>query len=550
VAPDRSALDRRLRRPSFIFPVVVLLVAASSASPLAAQAGSTPFGIGMSADEARFGAPLLGTRTVEDTSWPEVMPAPGVFLWGETDDVIRQIGDAGVETMFKVKSCAKNVDGSQFWGTPPAIGKAPPGVCVSMKANNMSEWADFIYQLVNRYKTPTAAGYTVRYFAINNEANAPNQWPGSPGRKRCVIDEPTGVEDCPVFGDYMKMLRRARAAAHRANPDVVILDSGLGSRTWGTAIARDIYQTKGKTDAALNEAVTFYNDYYKLRYSSPAAAGTFFINPFPAGTLRQRWETLIYAPYDPEKDPLLTFTQGDRFYYFAKHIFDDPTAYDALQLHFYDNWNLTDDVVDWIHKQMDERWGPGHRKPILCWECGSHWPLVDADGDGLANYFNYDVDDHASWLAKRFILGLSRGMAQLIHLPLTWGRESAADEQFRSPPLVCARGSKTEPQLCNGVVDLNRLTPIGKAFRQIAGTLLNYSSVTPVTLGAGVEGYRFQFPASALVAVWSVDGSTRTVDLNSLGSVQAVSDQYGVALSGPPLNAFPLSNKVTYVRVQ
>ena len=115
-------------------------------------------------------------------------------------------------------------------------------------------------------------------------------------------------------------------------------------------------------------------------------------------------------------------------------------------------------------------------------------------------------------------------------------------------PVISLPSSRT---LCNGVIDLNRLTPPGKAYRQIAQTFVGYTSVNPVTLyGTAVESFRFQFANSAIIALWSANGSTRTVDLRRLGNVRLVSDQYGVVLTSPPVAAFPLTGRVTYVKVK
>ncbi len=563
LTPDRQPMSQTgSARALRIVLTIALAVAGVALAGAAARPGTgtvaavdpdSPFGVGGAWEYSTSHSQVGSARTFANFAWPEIEPAQNAFRWGPTDRILAEMHNGGLEPMMKINTCGLTEDGADFWATVavPDSAKEPPGVCTSMPPERGEDYDDFIFRVVDRYKDTRFVGTPVRHFAIGNEANDRWQWPGRQGRRQCVIDEGTGAEDCPPFQAYIKLLRRARAAAHAANPNSIVLDSGLGSRVYGAAIARDLYQDKGRTAAALKEAVAFYNAFYALRYATPSAAGKFYINPSPQSTLRARWEALIYAPFDPDRDPLLSVGVGDRFYYFAKHMYDDPTAFDAVQLHFYDNWDFTDEVVDWIHRQMDENWGPGNRKPILCWECGSHTPLVDPDGDGWGNYpSDYDVDDNASWVAKKFILGLSRGVEHLVHFGIVWENRSKGEELFRSPPLICGFGSRFEPHLCGGVEDLTRLTPQGKAYRKLATTLRDYASVTEVsTFGPTVKGFRFAMPRFSIVTLWSDDGSPRSADLTLLGTVKAITDQYGSALSGDP-RSFTLDEKVVYVKVR
>lgn len=525
----------------------------TAAPPNLSAVGWTPFGAAGGPTEYLQYQPLVSsTRSGASLTWAEIEPSQDRYTWTVSDRELATFRGTGLEPMLKLRTCGRLEDAGDFWGTAAvsASAKLPPGICASLPPVSMARYNNYISRVIKRYKDPVYAGAPVRYLAIGNEVNDGNQWPGTPGRRRCVIDEASGQEDCPVFQDYLKLLRSARGAAHSANPNVIVMDSGLGSRVFGVAIARDLYEEKGKTAAALQEAIAFYNKFYSLRYASPAAAGNFYVNPSPKSTRRARFEATIYAPYDPEADSALNVAIGDRFYYFAKHIYDDRNAIDAIQLHAYDHWDLTDEVIDWMHRQMDENWGPGKRKPILCWECGSHHPLADSNGDGFAEYVNYDVDDHASWIAKRFVLGLSRGVQQLVHHKLVWNHRPQAGDPFESPPLICGPGSQFEPKLCGGVVDPTRLTPHGKVFKKLASTLVGYTSVTELsTFGSAVKAFRFAMAGGAIVTLWSADGTSRTVNLTQLGSIRTVTDQYGVSVAGSR-SAAVVDEKVTYVKLR
>lgn len=529
----------------------LVLPARGRAQEAAAPAdGGNPFGasgqIGLVEHQPSVGS----GRSFDVLSWPEIEPAQNVFDWTAMDALVRQIGQAGLEPMFKITTCGLTREGRDFWATPavPDSAKLPPGPCTSMPPRKPADLSDFVFQVVSRYKDTRHVPKPVRYFAIGNEVNDPNQWPGLSGRRRCVIDESTGAADCPAVADYLTMLKTARAAAHAANPQVVVLESGLGSRVWGLAIARDIYQDGGKTEEALVEATTFYNRYYAGRYRTPLAAGLFHVSPSPQGTLRQRFEARIYTPYDPQgPDPLVNVPVGDRFYYVAKHIFDDPAAFDAIQLHFYDEWSLMNEVVTWIRKQMDAKWGPGNRKPILCWECGSHWPVVDADKDGRGELWNFDADEYSARLVKRFVIGLSRGVGHVAHLPFAWTHALPGTDLFDSAPLVCASGSANEPLLCGGSSDPNVLTPPGRAFLNASRTFEGYSFARrDRTLGPEVEAYRITKPTETVVALWSLAGP-RSVDLTILGDVRRIKDQYGIRIRGEDSRAFPLDRRIVYV---
>lgn len=528
--------------------VLLPLAAASPTAAATAPATSSPYGARASAAQVALQQQVGSTRTVAYLDWSGVEPRPPAKPGGATvadfnftkpDSAVNRLASGGLETEFRLTACA-GPPSRPFWGTVPVPAGvvSPARVCTNMPPRNTADFYNYVYWTVRHYATYV---HPVRYFGILNELNDPNQWPGVTGRRQCVVTSTTA--DCPVLDDYVQMLTVARQAAHAASPTAVILDGAIGSKTWGIAIARSRYESGGKSLTALRDAVSFIDRYYAYRNLPRSGPAWEYINPkLPEAQLRAAFESQAYLPWDPEHAPS-SQPQGDRFYYFATHLYRDTSAFDAVQLHLYDGVGLLPDVFSFLRSEMA---ASGVVRPTDCWECGSMWPMV-ANADGTASYYQLNVDVLASFTPKRAVTGFGYGLQQFLYLPLAWDAPPTADQAGNSvsPPLVCNAASAVQTLLCPG--GSGTLSKIGQAFRELTLEIQRPDTVSAVSgLPAGATGYRFTAATGSVAVLWGPAGIH--VDLTRLGRVTGVRDQYGSAVSSAP-SAFPLNGTVFYVHL-
>lgn len=378
--------------------------------------------------------------TVVSMPWPAGEPTPGHFDFSKFDSQVSAQEAVGVQTEFRVQTCAVTATGSAFWGTYPlpwGVKARPSGPCTQEVPRSQSAWGTFISQLVSHYKT---FAHPVTNFAINNEVNDPGQWPGISGRTAC------SMSSCPVFDDYITTLATAYKAAHAANPAVVVLDAGLSSPTLGVATTRAKYEAGGKTATALKAAIQYLDQYFAYRHP-PGNAPTYeYIDPNQTtAKLQSQFVATFYGTATP---------QADRFYYFATHEYAQGSM-DAIQMHFYDYAPDIATVLSFMHSNG------GVGKPVYCWECGQKWPAKNGQ------LYNFSASLAVSFLQQKAQLGFANGMVQLIWLPMTWSSPPAKTDIEKDLPLVCgsSTGSAYAPGLCGAG---STLSALGVEFRKLA----------------------------------------------------------------------------------
>ncbi len=132
----------------------------------------------------------------------------GKYEWNEPDRIAKAAQQAGLRVLARV-------DIAPLWArdksTDPKL-SGPP--------QNVEDFADFIYALVDRYKKVSPNGQ-ISAFQIWNEPNLAFEWAG-------LTPDPLA---------YTKLLKAAYQAAKRADPDAVIISAGLSPTTARGAVA-------------------------------------------------------------------------------------------------------------------------------------------------------------------------------------------------------------------------------------------------------------------------------------------------------------------------
>lgn len=121
----------------------------------------------------------------------------GQFEWNESDRIVKAVAD------HKLKLIAR-VDFAPKWAQPP--GTDPQ---ISAAPANYQDYADFVGALARRYKGKINA------YQIWNEPNLAREWAGK-----------------PLHGsEYVKLLKAAYTAIKDADPEALVIASGLSPTT-------------------------------------------------------------------------------------------------------------------------------------------------------------------------------------------------------------------------------------------------------------------------------------------------------------------------------
>jgi len=146
--------------------------------------------------------------------WAEIEWYKGDLHWDEPDRVIQASNNAGVKVIVRV-------DVTPLWARPDNNPHGPP--------LRYEDYGDFIYELVNRYKTGSTNG-RVHAVEIWNEPNLHKEWGDQPVNRQQAAE-------------YVRLLRIAYEAAKRADPNVMVVSGSLSPTGWNDDTARpdDVY---------------------------------------------------------------------------------------------------------------------------------------------------------------------------------------------------------------------------------------------------------------------------------------------------------------------
>jgi len=327
---------------------------------------------------------------------------------------------------------------SGFSGEPADYPSMPPADLTdtwSTETGYSPSYYAFIYWIVSNH-----AG-RLDHLTIENEANAPNFWGGTAEQ-------------------YVRVLKTAYKAAHDADPNITIFDSGMGSGVWGALIVRDRYEAGGYTEAQL---LAFANAYYaRDAYVLEQLHRTYPQAPFP------NFSALLDFLYDQS----FVVEQYERGTYMLAHM---GGAVDALNFKFTGDWWLYQDVLDYILMKTAQA---GWSVPFLCNNEASNWTGVSSD-------------QLARELVEKYVVGLSLGVDRTLWFPLS---------------------NQSDPSPRIGLYDDNgaRL-PAWAAFQTLAATIGHEFAFDHLDLAQpNVHSYVFRSrtdPAHSLIVAWWDNGS-------------------------------------------
>jgi hypothetical protein len=364
---------------------------------------------------------LSGGATFYEFEWCRVEPRPGQRDWETLDGVVRSSQRLGYGMLLKIRvgSC---------WITGGRRGeeRGEKGKTISAMPQDLDAYQAFVRDVVDRYRP-----LGVRRYAIENEVNARNFWAGTPA-------------------EYEQLLRLGSQAVHAADPGAQVLDSGIASPIYGTAIAARLLEQGRDT-----EAVAAYQRYYARRGSQ-------------------------YPPVETAEDLRNVLgrdlVRRGRDYLEATQRLAREGAFDVYQLHFYEPWDNVPALLDYLRQTLPAT------MPVEAWEVGMFWR------DGPDQQRN-DQRLRADEAVKVVSLLLAGGVRRV-----TWLPTGAHDE------------GDGEGELHFGLLDGDGAPrPAGEAVRRLAASA---AGTTWKGVAAGqTSGVAFGKAGETTLVVWSDQGA-------------------------------------------
>lgn len=373
--------------------------------------------------------------------WAIAEPAPGQLSFETQNDAII----ASVESQGLRLFPTLYVGRGWMNGNPP--GQLAGGSRSFPPDDLSSAWSDdygyspsyynFVFQFIRHY-----AGH-FDYVAIENEANSKLFWGGT-------------------TEDYIRLLQTAHLAIQAADPNVMVVDSGMVSAAWGLCVALD-YIDSGQMsrEAAVQLALAYY---------SAEAASTGRLT-----TAKQVEQALKQTRVQE---------QCDRYEYILDHL---GGAVEAVNFHFYEDYRALPIVTDWIRSRMTSA---GYSAGLLSHEFGQRGPDVEyAEGE-----------QHAQSVFKKLVMGASQGLEVMV-----WFSADTINTAAPSPDKVGLFDADGRPRLA------------AQAFATVAEQL-NAGYHIQQILSDGPTLYHYQFAnetdAPTLEALW-VEGDEQTLTLTA-----------------------------------
>jgi hypothetical protein len=364
--------------------------------------------------------------------WSASEPEPGKLSFSTSNDrKIRLIEQAGLRVFPTLYVGRGWMNGSSLSNQQGGSRSYPP-------ADLTSEWSDqsgysptyyqFVFQFFGHYR-----GH-FDYVAIENEANSGLFWGGT-------------------SDEYIRLLKTAHLAIQAADPAVRVVDSGMVSSVWGLCIAQDDLQSGRRTR---EQVVQFAQDYYAS----------------PTGNIR------IGSAADLDQ----TLGQG-RVQEQCRRVTDILQnmggAVEAVNFHFYEDYRVMPDVVDWIRYRTQLA---GYTPAVLVNEMGQRGPdLAYAEGT-----------DHAKEVFKKLVMARALGLEAVV-----WFSADTIGKQTPSPDKVGLFGEGGAER------------PAAQTFRTVSGILRpEYQSADVLDAGPKLFHYVFRDSKGVpnLEALWSEDG--------------------------------------------
>lgn len=364
--------------------------------------------------------------TFSEVVWCEIEPVQGQRDWTSLDAFVARADELASTLLLKIRV-------GQCWTTGQAPQQARGNKTESGVPRDTAEYRDFVTELVTRYSAKGVSRY-----AVENEVNSPSFWAGT-------------------SQEYRELVEVAAETIRAADPDALVLDSGLSSVSYGAGAARRLLD-EGRDD----EAVAAWNTYYERRMGT-------------------RGRNLVEAADADELEALLGREQAARnieYLDLASDLAADGVV-DVRQVHFYETWRGVPVLFGLLRATTPAD------VPLELWEVGLFRRGQDVPIDQAADE---TVQTSAALLAE--------GAALVVWLPLAFNPSGRNPDEPRTGLL--------EPQ--------GEVRPTGERYAELAAAARDAVPVPVAT--DDVVGVVLEKPEGSIAFVWSLGGE---VDAETAG---------------------------------
>ncbi len=383
--------------------ILVVLAAIVPACALAYDAETAPSPIGvmpiqLQGDEAfDLGAGLgVGWMRVP-VEWRFFEPEDDDFNFNAGQEAWLQAMEARGINMTPVIRIGQDTDLVDFWAT----GHYPQRPDASVPPLDLLDtfdptygysesYYDYIYTFVDHYSG------RIDRITIENEINTDEFW--------YTGDSPTNTAL-----KYIRILTTARMASNDADPDILVLDSGMGSGSWGAPIAKDRYDAG---DWTWQEARDFLQAYYDR-------------DAFVRRDLPQIWSISSVGQLQSFFNEVEVQFNYDRVVTVLQNLYSADLGMllvDELNFKYTGDPWLLNEIVAWIDETIDMSDQVLDGVPAIPRKINneaSNW-CMDGEYDPRAcDTSPEDAPLLASELMKKIIAGLGLGIYQSIWYPLS-----------------------------------------------------------------------------------------------------------------------------------
>jgi len=263
--------------------------------------------------------------------WRHIEPEDGAFNWNSGFTIWLDSADAADQNVSAV------VKIGQMWASgfeePGDYAPSYPPVDLQTEFDpvygHSRSYYDFIFNFVEHYRD------RIDRITIENEANTLVFWAGT-------------------MDDYRRVLATAAKAVEDVAPEILVFDSGLGSGSWGVAIAQWMIESGDYTP---EEVLEFANAYYEFNVYAPFEWDSY-----------QDLVYWLYQPYVQENTKRVVYNVA----MIGEYV-------DGMNLQFTESAWLLPIVTTWIDDVMAQH---GHSVPLKVNNEGSNWPRGSEQREG------------------------------------------------------------------------------------------------------------------------------------------------------------------------
>jgi hypothetical protein len=382
-----------------------------------------------------------------ETKWAVMEPSKGEFDFSETDRQLKLCQALGLSVSLRVKT------GAGFWATGPRQHKASRimmGTITSEMPLKMSDYTEYLTAMVRHYRE-----LGVKQYAIQNEIDDPDQWPGTPE-------------------EYHQLLVEAYKAIKSADPAALVVDNGFSSTAMENTTARWLYEHGQEREGY---------DFYRVSKAAYRDSAQTTMEEFLRYMKGNLW---MIRPY--------------QFLVEKEYFKLNRDCYDCLQIHLYGDWSKTPQLLQWIQARMREA---GPEKSIVGWESGVH-----------LGHDRFTPEQNAEELVKKFATGAAFGLRQLMYLETAGPSPQWENIENRFGKRPFKMGPLVEYDQGQW-----RLTKIGRGYAMMTHALQGMTRMTPVTSLADVTAYRVEVGAKTRWLMWASEQPQRVSAAQFTGAV-------------------------------